>query len=73
MLDSRVGALDRTLGFLFGAARGLLVVVVAFCSSTGCDRRASAAGMGPTPSRDPMLKELGTIECLLPEDPEARS
>jgi membrane protein required for colicin V production len=30
ILDSRVGALDRTLGFLFGLGRGLLVVVVAY-------------------------------------------
>jgi len=29
VLDSRIGALDRTLGFLFGAARGMLLVVVA--------------------------------------------
>src|SRR4030088_1861192 len=30
VLDRRVGALDRTLGFLFGLARGLIIVVVAF-------------------------------------------
>jgi membrane protein required for colicin V production len=30
ILDSRVGALDRTLGFLFGLGRGLLIVVVAY-------------------------------------------
>jgi membrane protein required for colicin V production len=30
VLDSRIGALDRTLGFVFGLARGLLIVVVAF-------------------------------------------
>ena len=30
VLDSRVGALDRTLGFVFGLARGLIIVVVAF-------------------------------------------
>src|SRR5229473_5491952 len=30
VLDSRVGALDRTLGFLFGLARGLIVVVAAY-------------------------------------------
>ncbi|MGH6676198.1 MAG: CvpA family protein, partial [Xanthobacteraceae bacterium] len=30
VLDSRVGALDRTLGFLFGLGRGLIIVVVAF-------------------------------------------
>lgn len=30
VLDSRVGALDRTLGFLFGLGRGLVIVVIAF-------------------------------------------
>jgi len=30
ILDSRIGALDRTLGFIFGLARGLLIVVVAY-------------------------------------------
>jgi uncharacterized membrane protein required for colicin V production len=29
IIDSRIGALDRTLGFVFGAARGILLVVVA--------------------------------------------
>jgi membrane protein required for colicin V production len=29
IIDSRIGALDRTLGFIFGAARGILIVVVA--------------------------------------------
>jgi len=28
--DSRVGALDRTLGFMFGLARGLILVTVAY-------------------------------------------
>ena len=30
ILDSRIGALDRTLGFLVGLGRGLVIVVVAF-------------------------------------------
>ncbi len=30
ILDSRVGALDRTLGFLFGVARGFLLAVIGF-------------------------------------------
>src|SRR5262249_8979418 len=30
VLDSRIGALDRTLGLVFGLGRGLLIVVVAF-------------------------------------------
>ena len=29
ILDSRAGPLDRTLGFIFGAARGLILVVIA--------------------------------------------
>ena len=30
ILDSGIGALDRTLGFVFGLARGLLLVAVAY-------------------------------------------
>jgi membrane protein required for colicin V production len=30
VLDSRVGAIDRTLGFIFGLLRGLLLVVIAY-------------------------------------------
>src|SRR5438477_846083 len=30
VLDSRIGALDRTLGFLFGLARGLIIMAVAY-------------------------------------------
>src|SRR5271157_6633435 len=30
ILDSKIGALDRTLGFLFGVGRGFLLAVVAF-------------------------------------------
>jgi len=30
ILDSKIGALDRTLGFVFGVARGFLLAVVAF-------------------------------------------
>ncbi len=30
VLDSRVGALDRTLGFVFGLVRGLILVVIAY-------------------------------------------
>jgi membrane protein required for colicin V production len=30
VIDSRVGAIDRILGLLFGAARGLLLLVIAF-------------------------------------------
>ena len=42
ILDSKVGALDRSLGFLFGAARGLLLCVIAFVFSPGWSRRKAA-------------------------------
>ena len=38
VIDSRVGALDRGLGFLFGAARGLLLLVIALLFFSVLDR-----------------------------------
>ena len=38
VLDSRVGALDRTLGFVFGLARGFLLVAIVFILFTALAR-----------------------------------
>ena len=38
VLDSRVGALDRTLGFIFGLARGFLLVAIVFILFTALAR-----------------------------------
>ena len=46
ILDSKVGALDRSLGFVFGAARGLLLCVIAFVFFSWLVPRREAAGMG---------------------------
>ncbi len=46
ILDSRIGALDRNLGFLFGLARGLLIIVVAFLFFGMAGSRKAAAGLG---------------------------
>ena len=44
VLDSRVGALDRTFGFIFGLARGFLLVAIVFILFTrACPR---PAGLG---------------------------
>ncbi len=52
MLDSRVGALDRTLGFLFGLGRGLIIVVVAFLFFAWLVPARQPARLGrATPSR----------------------
>jgi membrane protein required for colicin V production len=71
ILDSRIGALDRTLGFLFGAARGLLLAVVGFLFFNWLvsDRQQ------PTWVKDAKLKPLlestgASLMSLLPEDPE---
>ena len=40
VIDSRVGAVDRAFGFVFGAVRGVLFSSSPFCSSTGWCRTA---------------------------------
>lgn len=45
VLDSRIGALDRSLGFVFGALRGLLLVVVAMLFFKLVRSRAGTAGL----------------------------
>ncbi len=70
VLDSRIGALDRTLGFLFGLARGLVLVVIAYLFFSWLVPEDTQ----PTWIRDarslPILKNTGdAIVSLLPEDP----
>jgi membrane protein required for colicin V production len=71
ILDSRIGALDRTLGFLFGLARGLLIVVVAyeFFIWLVPDKQRPDWVVGAK-SRT-MLDSTGDwLKGLLPDDPE---
>lgn len=72
VLDSRIGALDRTLGFVFGAARGVLLAVIGYLFF--------AALMGdknmPVWARDakakPMLEQTGrSLLSMLPQDVNA--
>jgi membrane protein required for colicin V production len=70
ILDSRIGALDRTLGFVFGLARGLIIVVIPFVFISWL-----------VPSQPEWIKNAksrvvlqGTGQWLismLPEDPES--
>ena len=46
ILDSKIGALDRTLGFVFGVARGFLLAVVAFRDLQLAGFGQAATGMG---------------------------
>src|SRR6266581_2877901 len=51
VLDSRIGALDRTLGFLFGLGGGLIIGVVASCSFAGLVQGQSSPTESAMPSR----------------------
>ncbi|SHE56168.1 membrane protein required for colicin V production [Kaistia soli DSM 19436] len=70
VVDSRVGLLDRTLGFVFGAARGVLLVVIAFAFLNWIlsDRQPDWVANAQTA---PILKRLGDrLVAALPEDIE---
>lgn len=74
VVDSRIGPLDRTLGFIFGVARGILIAVVLVIFATwlvpdierqpwiggDCDGAAATAG-GQAPA---CSKTLGPLQNL---------
>jgi membrane protein required for colicin V production len=71
VLDSRIGALDRTLGFLFGLARGLIIVVVAFIFFDWLVPAKSQPDMIRNARSRIVLQNTGEwLKGLLPEDPE---
>jgi membrane protein required for colicin V production len=71
VLDSRVGALDRTLGFLFGLARGLVIVVVAFMFFNWLVPDRSQPEWVRTAKSKVVLTGTGQwLMSMLPEDPE---
>lgn len=70
VIDSRVGALDRILGFVFGAARGLLLIVIALLFFSWLVE-APPAWVANARSK-PMLDNLGEkLVAVLPPDLEA--
>jgi membrane protein required for colicin V production len=72
VLDSRVGALDRTLGFLFGLARGLVIVVVAFLFFAWLVPERSQPGWVKDAKSKVVLKGTGDwLISMLPDDPES--
>ena len=72
VLDSRVGALDRTLGFLFGLARGLVIVVVAFMFFNWLVPDRSQPEWVRTAKSKVVLTGTGQwLMSMLPEDPES--
>jgi membrane protein required for colicin V production len=72
VLDSRVGALDRTLGFLFGLGRGLIIVVVAFQFFTWLvPDRSQPEWVKSAKSRVVLAGTGQWLISMLPDDPES--
>ena len=72
VLDSRIGALDRTLGFLFGLGRGLLIVVVGFLFFAWLVPDRSQPEWVKNAKSRVVLQGTGQwLMSMLPEDPES--
>jgi membrane protein required for colicin V production len=69
ILDSRIGALDRTLGFLFGLGRGLIIVVVAFLFFAWLVPAGKQPdGVKNAKSLEVLNKTGDWLQALLPQD-----
>jgi membrane protein required for colicin V production len=69
ILDSRIGALDRTLGFLFGLGRGLIIVVVAFLFFAWLVPGSKQPdGVKNAKSLEVLNKTGDWLQALLPQD-----
>ncbi len=69
VIDSRIGAIDRSLGFMFGAARGLLLVVIALLFFNWLVQ--TPPSWVANAQTKPMLDNLGEkLMAALPEDIE---
>jgi membrane protein required for colicin V production len=72
VLDSRVGALDRTLGFLFGLGRGLIIVVIAFLFFAWLVPDRSQPEWVRSAKSKVVLQSTGQwLMSMLPDDPES--
>lgn len=71
VLDSRIGALDRTLGFLFGLGRGLIIVVVAFVFFDWLvPDRSQPEWVRGAKSKVVLTGTGDWLKSMLPDDPE---
>jgi membrane protein required for colicin V production len=69
ILDSRIGALDRSLGFVFGVARGFLLAVVAFAIFNWLVSEKQQPEWVKNARTRPVLTETAVrIVALLPSD-----
>lgn len=70
IIDSRIGVLDRTLGFIFGAARGALLVIITLMGFLWLANEQEPDWVKNAKSK-PVLVAVGTnIRDALPENLE---
>lgn len=70
IIDSRIGVLDRTLGFIFGAGRGALLVIITLMGFLWLANENEPKWIAEAKSK-PMLVSIGTnIRDALPENLE---
>lgn len=70
IIDSRIGVLDRTLGFIFGAARGALLVIITLMGFLWLANEKEPTWIAEAKSK-PVLVAIGTsIRDALPENLE---
>jgi membrane protein required for colicin V production len=70
ILDSRIGALDRTLGFMFGAARGFLICVIGWVF-LGWLLQGKNPEWAVQARTRPALENTGnSLITMLPDNPE---
>jgi membrane protein required for colicin V production len=71
ILDSKVGPLDRSLGFVFGALRGLLLCVIAFAFFNWLVPEKTQPVWVKNAKLKPLLQSTGEeLMAMLPDDPE---
>ena len=68
ILDSRIGALDRTLGFIFGAARGFLLMVIAFLFFQFFAGNASNTYLDAAKTKPMLSASAEKLKGMIPED-----
>ena len=71
ILDSRIGALDRTLGLFFGAARGFLICVIGWAFLGWLLQGKEPPWAVDSKTRPAMENARDNIIAMLPENAEA--
>jgi membrane protein required for colicin V production len=71
ILDSRIGALDRTLGLFFGAARGFLICVIGWAFLSWLLQGKEPEWATASRTRPAMENTRDSIIAMLPENAEA--